>query len=69
MDAGLFDGNNPSIFRQDPSPQVDKAWESLIQVHTIAVNSSVISKVGKDPTKTARYPLEYGLGADAHIAQ
>jgi hypothetical protein len=69
MDAGLFDGDIPSIFRKDPSPEVDEAWDLLIQAHTISVNSSVISALGKDPTRTARYPVEFGLGPDAHIAQ
>jgi len=69
MEAGLFDGDIASIYRQDPSPEVDEAWDMLIQAHTIVVNSSVIAAIGKDPTKTVRYPEEFGLGPDAYIAQ
>jgi hypothetical protein len=69
MNGTLFDQVPPTIFRQDPSPDVDAAWEAVTRVETLVVHTDDVIKLGKDASKTARYPESFGLGPDAHIAQ
>ena len=69
MNATLFDKEPPTIYRGEPSPEVNAAWDELIQVHTIAVDGAAISGIGKNRSRTARYPESFNMGNDAHIAQ
>ena len=59
----------PSIWRQDPSPAVDRAWQDLLYTSTILISTEDVRRLGKDPLLTVRAPLEWGYGPDAHLAQ
>ena len=59
----------PSIFRQAPSPEVDAAWNRFSMVGFHVISSADVIKIGKDPSKTVRAPLDWGYGVDAHLAQ
>ena len=60
---------HPSIYRQDPSPEVDAAWNRLANINTVPMSSEDVIKLGVDPLTTARYPAEFGFGDDAHIGR
>jgi hypothetical protein len=69
MNGTLFATDPPSIYRMDPSPEVDEAWDTLVRVETLVVSSDAVTRLGKDASKTARYAEDMGYGPDAHIAQ
>ncbi|MCJ1308290.1 hypothetical protein MMC25_001943 [Agyrium rufum] len=61
---------NPApIWRQGPSPEVDKAWDRLANINPVPLSSADVIKLGADPSKTARFPEVFGLGPDAHIGR
>jgi hypothetical protein len=57
------------IWRADPSPEVDAAWDRISNVFTTFISSDEVRKLGKDPLRTAMYPPDFGLGPDAHVAE
>lgn len=69
MNGTLFDRIPPTIYRQDPSPEVDAAWESLVPLETLVVHGDDVAKLGKDASTAAKYPESFGFGPDAYIAQ
>ena len=68
---GSFVGEeNPDpIYRQEASPEVDAAWLRLSNINPVPISSSDVEKLGYDSSKTARFPPEFGLGDDAHVAR
>ncbi|PMD44601.1 hypothetical protein L207DRAFT_421380, partial [Hyaloscypha variabilis F] len=65
----LLDGtfwSNTSIFRQDPSPEVDAAWSRIAATYITTAPSSAILSAGKDPRKIVKAPASWGLGDDAY---
>ncbi|KAI6804059.1 hypothetical protein KC363_g6449 [Hortaea werneckii] len=58
-----------SVFRGPPSPEVDAAWERISSLLPHVVSTEEVVKLGKDPSKTARWPADWGFGPDAHIAE
>ena len=68
MNGTLLDMDH-TIYRQPPSPEVDAAWERLGSLHAHAITSKDIIRLGKDPSKVAKYPLSMGLGDDAYAAE
>ncbi|KAI4162778.1 MAG: hypothetical protein LQ342_003665 [Letrouitia transgressa] len=66
---GSFINQPHTIYRDDPSPLVDAAWDRISLVDTIAVSSADVLRLGKDPTIAAKYPVDYGLGPDAYVAE
>ena len=69
VDGTLFTPDNPSIYRQKPSPEVDAAWEQLEYIRAIPISANDVMKLGKDPSLAARFPESMGFGADAYMAQ
>jgi hypothetical protein len=63
--------DNTSIYRHDPSPEVDKAWDTLAaeNYEIITVDAATISKIGKRPSLSVKAPLDWGRGNDAYLAQ
>ncbi|KAI0129731.1 hypothetical protein BJ170DRAFT_617379 [Xylariales sp. AK1849] len=63
--------DNSSIFRQDPSPEVDEAWDSLSAegFEVITVDKEAVVNSGKLPRLSVKAPTSWGLGDDAYIAQ
>ncbi|KAF2182338.1 hypothetical protein K469DRAFT_636651 [Zopfia rhizophila CBS 207.26] len=66
---GTDEDINHSIYRQPPSPELDDAWYRLSNSQTIWISSSDIKKMGKDPSKVAHFPEDFGLGPDAYAAE
>jgi hypothetical protein len=65
----LFEGSfwsNSSLFRQDPSPEVDEAWSRISGTYIITAPSSAIREAGKDPSQIVKAPLSWGRGEDAY---
>ena len=58
----------PSIYRQDPSADVDAAWEYISRAGALPITSADVRAIGKNPLLTAKWPPSAGLGPDAHIA-
>ena len=67
---GHFHGNT-SIFRHDPSPLVDAAWDYISTEgrELITVPSAAIRHSHKDPARAVRAPASWGAGPDAYVAQ
>ena len=64
-----FDGSflNENIFRQDASPRVDAAWESLgVDYRPLAVPEHLAEKVGLDPDQV-KINAKYGGGYPANV--
>jgi hypothetical protein len=69
MNGALRDNN--SIFRADPSPEVDMAWDliSTEGLEIVTIPSSAIYLSGKDPSSAVRAPPSWNRGTDAYLAQ
>ncbi len=65
-DGSLLPGNPPSLYRQEPSDEVDDAWNRLTNINPIPVTAQDVKNIGYDPDIVARWPEEYGLGDDAY---
>lgn len=68
IDGKLLDANH-SVYLQDPSPEVDEAWNALSKNDFIHVSKSDIVKMGKDPEVCAKLPEDWGYGSDAYAAE
>ncbi|MCJ1359810.1 MAG: hypothetical protein MMC33_009813 [Icmadophila ericetorum] len=49
----------PSIYRSDPSSEVDAAWERIAKTGTMSISSEEVRRLGKDRAKTAKYPPDF----------
>lgn len=57
--ASIF--NDPfTIYKADPSPEVDAAWETISETPLLALSREQIIKLGKDPEYAVRIPKEFG---------
>ncbi|KAJ4294437.1 hypothetical protein N0V90_008127 [Kalmusia sp. IMI 367209] len=57
--ASLF--NNPySIYKDDPSPAVDDAWDAIADTPVLAISKDDVLKMGKDPEYVVGVPEEFG---------
>ncbi|KUJ23672.1 uncharacterized protein LY89DRAFT_573258, partial [Mollisia scopiformis] len=65
---GSVYNNDNLIWRQEPSPEVDAAWEGLARIKWFAISSSDVEKLGKDPEKTVKIPKDWGYGMNTHFA-
>ena len=54
INGSLFqeDAEFPSVYREDPSPEVDAAWDRLSNTATLVISSDIVSKLGKDPSRS-----------------
>ncbi|KAE8356755.1 hypothetical protein BDV28DRAFT_163768 [Aspergillus coremiiformis] len=69
MDATLFPDDEPSIFRQEPSPAVDRAWALISDTRPIPLSREDVLAIGKDPAMTVRLSPEFGLGDDVYAGR
>ncbi|KAE9375973.1 hypothetical protein N431DRAFT_404073 [Stipitochalara longipes BDJ] len=69
MNATVLNADPPSIYRADPSPEVDEAWHRIANTNTIVLSTEDVEKLGFNSSRTARYPPELGFGLDAHIGR
>ncbi|KAI9036331.1 oxidase ustYa family protein [Aspergillus affinis] len=67
---GNFLNNDPlSIFRQEPSLEVDIAWFKLADTRPIPLTREDVLAIGKDPEKSVKLGLEFGLGPDLYAGR
>ncbi|CZR55504.1 uncharacterized protein PAC_05392 [Phialocephala subalpina] len=67
--GSLLPHNPPSIFRQDPSDEVDMAWARIGNINPIPMSAAEVRGNGYDPSIVARWPEVYGLGPDAYVGR
>lgn len=69
INGTLFQPQNPSLARQDPSFQTDKIWEDLELIRILPITKKDVIKMGKNPETVAAFDNDYwGLGDDAYMA-
>ncbi|KUJ08740.1 uncharacterized protein LY89DRAFT_711424 [Mollisia scopiformis] len=70
-DGALFESDHPSRWRnaRKPDPEVEAAWEEFDSIRTFPITADEVRKLGKDPELAVKFPEEYGLGAEAYVAQ
>ncbi|KID84411.1 hypothetical protein MGU_08373 [Metarhizium guizhouense ARSEF 977] len=63
--------DNTTIFRHDPSPAVDEAWDHLSTegYEVILVDETTVIKSGKSPHLSVKAPLSWGFGDGKYLAQ
>ena len=66
MMGRFFD--NPSIYMQDPSPEVDEAWD-IFSKTIFTASSSTLKKVGVDLETAVQAPSFWEQGDDAYLVQ
>ena len=59
--GSLLPKNPPSIFRQDPRPEIDMAWHRIKNINPIPLSSTKVRGNGYDPEIVARWPNVYSL--------
>jgi hypothetical protein len=69
MEANLVVSGVPSIFRQEPSPDVDIAWRKLADTRPFAITREDVLAIGKDPKKSVRFSPEFGLGQETYAGR
>ncbi|KAF2771672.1 hypothetical protein EJ03DRAFT_21764 [Teratosphaeria nubilosa] len=69
MDATLLKSEPPSIFRGDPSPEVDAAWRRISDTRPIALTRDDVLAAGKDPASAVQIPTSWGLGEDKYFGR
>lgn len=65
----LLLGSSPSIFRQDPSHEVDLAWDRIGDLRLIPLTRNEVKAIGKDPQDPVKFPDNFGLGPDAYAGR
>ncbi|KJX97224.1 hypothetical protein TI39_contig523g00002 [Zymoseptoria brevis] len=68
MNATLLASPRDEIFRGEPSPEVDRAWNRIANTKPIALSKEELLVAGLDPSKTVKFPESYGLG-EAYAAR
>jgi hypothetical protein len=66
LEGRVFD--NTSIYRQDPSPQVDEAWD-LYSGEIFTVSKEAINNANFDIKKAVKAPLSWNRGEDQYLVQ
>ena len=63
--------DNSSIYRADPSPEADAAWDRLSAegFEIVTVDEEDILAIGKKPGLSVKAPLSWGRGDHAYVAQ
>jgi hypothetical protein len=63
------DYSPPVIYRQDPSPAVDEAWEKIAKLDYFGVTAEDIHKMGKDAETAVVVPEDWGMGSNLYLVQ
>ncbi|KAM3426673.1 hypothetical protein MY4824_009866 [Beauveria thailandica] len=69
MDANLVATDPLSIFRQEPSPEVDVAWMKISDTRPIPLTREDVLALGKDPAVSVRLSPEFGLGPEMYAGR
>ena len=59
VDGTLFNEKD-AIFRQAPSDEVDAGWNRVSEIGIVTISGEEVSRLGKDPRKTVKAPVEWG---------
>ena len=71
VDGRLHVSPNASIYRGDPSPSTDAAWDALAAEanEVILVNSTTLSRAGYNPSHYFKAPASWDAGDDSFPVQ
>ncbi|KAL3421692.1 hypothetical protein PVAG01_05848 [Phlyctema vagabunda] len=69
MEATLLLPQNPSIFRQDPSLEVDIAWKEMWDSRPVPVSKGQVLAMGKDPAEAVQIPEDWGYGSEKYFGR
>ena len=69
MNATLLELEPASVFRKEPSPEVDEAWIQIAEINPIAISGAAVTALGKDPKRAVKWPESFGFGSDAYAAR
>ncbi|KAL7790294.1 hypothetical protein V8C37DRAFT_417510 [Trichoderma ceciliae] len=61
--------SSESIFRQDPSPIVDEAWDRVADLGVIPLTAQQVLRLNKDPNTVVKAPDDWKVGENAHLGQ
>ncbi|KAG7055775.1 tat pathway signal sequence [Colletotrichum scovillei] len=59
----------PRIWREQPSEEVDKAWDDMARIEYFGVSGDALRKMGKDPEISVSIPEEWGVGSDKYLVE
>lgn len=70
-DGSLFEWPHASRWRDGsrPNKTVDDAWYEFEEFRTFPITAEDVRKLGKDPELAVKYPVDYGYGDDAYVAE
>ena len=69
MNATLINTEPPSIWRQEPSDDVDRAWSIMEDPRPVAVTREELAAAGHDPDQAVRWPENFGFGSDTYAVR
>ncbi|KAB5523991.1 hypothetical protein GE09DRAFT_1257804 [Coniochaeta sp. 2T2.1] len=70
VDGFLVDPTYPqSIYKQEPSPEVDAAWSRLYNFRYKVISEDEVRQLDKDPRLTVKAPISWGYGDNAYISR
>ena len=69
MDATLIKKNPPSIFRGDPSPEVDAAWARISNLQPIVISREDVVAAGADPNEAVKFDESFNVGSEAYAGR
>jgi hypothetical protein len=68
MNATLLASPFDEIFRDEPSEEVDRAWNRIANTKPIALSKEEMLAAGFDPGKVVKFTESFGLG-EAYAAR
>jgi len=58
-----------SIFRQQPSDDVEAAWARVADLGVLVLKGSDVERLGKNISTVVQAPASWGVGSDAYLGQ
>ncbi|KAK0371554.1 hypothetical protein CLIM01_11078 [Colletotrichum limetticola] len=59
----------PRIWREQPSEEVDRAWDDMARIEYFGISGDALRKMGKDPEISVSIPEEWGVGSDKYLVE
>ncbi|TVY78361.1 hypothetical protein LSUE1_G007173 [Lachnellula suecica] len=69
MDTTFIAQEPLSIFRQEPSEEVDAAWRKLGDTRPIPISRDRVLAIGKDPSQAVQVPESWGYGNETYFGR
>jgi len=69
MQATLLEADPPSIYRMDPSSEVDAAWMRISDTRPMVISKEDVIALKKDVKRAAKWPSRLGFGSNAYIGR